>query len=79
MSPLAKYDTIVPSLEINEIRLRDIDPDVHADSIPFVVPKIGMYIRINVTKTDFIYLRIWSDSVTFCERGHFFWITLYNK
>ena len=29
MSPLTKYDTIAPNLEINEIR--DIDPDVHAD------------------------------------------------
>ena len=26
------YDTIAPNLEINEIHLRDIDPDVHADS-----------------------------------------------
>ena len=32
MFPLTKYDTIVPNLEINEIRIRDIDPDVHADS-----------------------------------------------
>ena len=32
MSPLTKYDTIAPNLEINEIHLRDIDPDVHADS-----------------------------------------------
>ena len=32
MSPLTKYDTLVPNLEINEIRFRDIDPDVHADS-----------------------------------------------
>ena len=32
MSPLTKYDTIVPDQEINEIRFRDIDPDVHADS-----------------------------------------------
>ena len=31
MSPLTKYDTIAPNLEINEIR-PDIDPDVHADS-----------------------------------------------
>ena len=32
MSPLTKYDTIAPNLEINEIHFRDIDPDVHADS-----------------------------------------------
>ena len=32
MSPLTKYDTITPNIEINEIRFRDIDPDVHADS-----------------------------------------------
>ena len=32
MSPLTKYDTIAPNLEINEIYFRDIDPDVHADS-----------------------------------------------
>ena len=32
MFPLTKYDTIVPNLEINEIRVRDFDPDVHADS-----------------------------------------------
>ena len=32
MSPLTKYDTIAPNLEINEIRFRHIDPDVHADS-----------------------------------------------
>ena len=32
MSPLTKYDTIVPNLEINESRFRDIDPEVHADS-----------------------------------------------
>ena len=36
------------------------------------VPQIGMYIRINMSKTDFIYLQIWCDSVTFCQRGHFF-------
>ena len=29
-SPLTKYDTIAPNLEINEIRFRVIDPDVHA-------------------------------------------------
>ena len=32
MSPLTKYDTIAPNIEINEIRFRDIDPDVHAHS-----------------------------------------------
>ena len=32
MSPLIKYDTIAPDIEKNEIRFRDIDPDVHADS-----------------------------------------------
>ena len=32
MSPLTKYDTIAPNLEINEIHFRDIDPDAHADS-----------------------------------------------
>ena len=42
-------------------------------SIPFVVPQIGMYIRINVSKTDFIYLRIWCDSFTFCQRELFFY------
>ena len=32
-------------------------------SIPFnFVPQIGMYIRINMSKTDFIYLNIWCDS-----------------
>ena len=31
MSPLTKCDTIAPHLEINEIRFRHIDPDVHAD------------------------------------------------
>ena len=31
MSPLTKYDTIAPHLEINKIRFRHIDPDVHAD------------------------------------------------
>ena len=35
------------------------------------IPQIGMYIRINMWKTDFIYLRIWCDSVTLCQRGHF--------
>ena len=32
MSLLTKYDTIVPNLEIKEIRFWDIDPDVHTDS-----------------------------------------------
>ena len=31
MSPLTKCDTIAPNLEINKIRFRHIDPDVHAD------------------------------------------------
>ena len=31
MSPLTKYNTIAPNLAINEIRLKHIDPDVHAD------------------------------------------------
>ena len=30
--PMIKYDTIAPSLQINENRVRDIDYDVHADS-----------------------------------------------
>ena len=33
MSPLTKYDTIAQNLEINEIHFRDIDLDVHADSL----------------------------------------------
>ena len=37
------------------------------------VPRIGMYIRINITKMDFIYLKIWCNSVIFCQRGHFFY------
>ena len=41
------------------------------------VPRIGMYIRINIQKMDFIYLKIWCNSVIFCQRGHFFWLTLY--
>ena len=41
------------------------------------VPQIGMYIRINMSKTDFMYLKIWCDTVTFCQRGHFL-LTLYN-
>ena len=36
------------------------------------VPRISMYIRINITKTDFIYLQIWCNGVIFCERGHVF-------
>ena len=31
-----------------------------------------MYIRINMSKTDLIYLKSWCDSVRFCQRGHFF-------
>ena len=31
MSPLTKCDTVAPTLEINEIRFRHIDPDIHAD------------------------------------------------
>ena len=31
MSPLTKCDTIAPTLEINQIHFRHIDPDVHAD------------------------------------------------
>ena len=31
MSPLTNCDTIAPNLEINKIRFRHIDPDVHAD------------------------------------------------
>ena len=26
-----------------------------------------------MSKTYFIYLKIWCDSVTFCQRGHFFY------
>ena len=36
------------------------------------VPRIGMYIRINIPKTDLIYLKIWCNSVIYCQRGHFF-------
>ena len=32
MSPLTKYDNIAPNLEINEIRFRDLDPDLQADT-----------------------------------------------
>ena len=35
-------------------------------------PRIGMYIRINIPKMDFIYLKIWCNSVIFCQRGLFF-------
>ena len=37
------------------------------------VPRIGMYIRINIPKTDFIYLKIWCNSVIFGQRGLFFY------
>ena len=40
-------------------------------------PRIGMYIRINIPKMDFIYLKIWCNSVIFCQRGHLFWLALY--
>ena len=43
------------------------------------VPQIGIYIRINMSQTDFIYLKIWFDSVIFCQRGHFFTHPVYNK
>ena len=43
------------------------------------VPRIGMYIRINIPKMDFIYLKIWCNSVIFCEKGYFFWLTLYKR
>ena len=36
------------------------------------VPPIGMYIRINMSKTDFIYLKNFGNSVIFCKRGFFF-------
>ena len=40
----------------------------------FFVLRIGMYpyIRIDLWKTDLIDLKIWCDSVPFCQRGHFF-------
>ena len=41
------------------------------------VPRIGMYIRINIPKMDLIYLKSWYNSVIFYHRGHFFWLTLY--
>ena len=31
------------------------------------VPQIGMYIRVNMSKTDFFYRKILCDSVTFCQ------------
>ena len=37
------------------------------------VPRIYMCIRINIPKTDLIYLKIWCNSVIFCQRGHFFY------
>ena len=43
----------------------------------FFVPRISMYIRINIMNTEFIYLQIWYNSVIFCQRGHCFWLTLY--
>ena len=43
------------------------------------VPRIGMYIRINIPKMDFICLKIWCNSVIFCQRGHFVWLTLYRS
>ena len=36
------------------------------------VPRIGMYIRINIPEMDVIYLKIWCNSVIFCQRGIFF-------
>ena len=30
-----------------------------------------------MSKTDIIYLKIWCDNVTFCQRGLFFLLTLY--
>ena len=43
-----------------------------------IVSRIGTYIRINIPKTDLIYLKIWCNSVIFCQRGHFYLLTLYN-
>ena len=37
------------------------------------VPRFGMYIRIHIPKMNLIYLKNWCNSVTFCERGHFFY------
>ena len=48
-------------------------------SITIFVPQIGMYIRINMSKTDFFYCTIWYDSVTFCQRWLFFILALYIK
>ena len=31
--PLTKYVTIAPNLEINEVRFRNIDPSLQADSL----------------------------------------------
>ena len=42
-------------------------------------PRIGMYIRINIPKMDFIYLKIWCNSFIFCQRGHLFLLTLYTQ
>ena len=42
------------------------------------VPRISMYIRININQTDFIYLQIWYNSVIFCQRGLFL-LVLYVK
>ena len=39
-----------------------------------LVPQIGMYIRINMS--DFFYRKILCHSVTFCQRGIFFLLTL---
>ena len=36
------------------------------------VPRIGMYIRINIPEMDFIYLKMCCNSVIFCQRGIFF-------
>ena len=35
-----------------------------------------MYIRINILKTDVIYLKMWCNSVVFCQR-RLFLLTLY--
>ena len=36
------------------------------------IPRFGMYIRINILKTNLIYLKNWCNNVIFCQRGHFF-------
>ena len=41
------------------------------------VPRIDMYIRINIPNTNFIHLKDWCNIVIFCQRGHFFLLTLY--